>query len=64
MTKPKSVKSVAYLHPKTHELLKYYTQKLGGHMSGTIDQIVKNHLLSQPFIQSYLQNQLEETQNV
>ncbi len=64
MTKPKSSKVVAYIHPTTHGLLKYYTQVLGGHMSGTIDQIVKNHLLSQPFIQTYLQNQLEETPNV
>ncbi len=64
MPKVKSAKLVAYVHPKTSKLLRLYVEAKGGHISGTIEQIITSHLLKQPFIQSYLTNQLQEnTQN-
>lgn len=56
---PRSV----YLHEKTEELIKVYAEFVGGSVSGNIESIVKNHLLAQPFIQSYINQNIEDTQN-
>lgn len=57
-------KTSVYLNEKTKHLIEIYAEFTGGSVSGSIEEIVKNHILSQPFIQSYITRNIEEkTQN-